>query len=40
VIAATMAGIMRRMRAPAHMLIVNAASVQAAKSVSRRSDIC
>jgi hypothetical protein len=35
-----MPGIMRRMGAPARTLIVNAASVQAAKSVLRRPDIC
>ena len=40
VMAATMPGIMRRMRAPARTLIVNAVSVQAAKSVPRRPDIC
>ena len=37
--AAAMPGIMRRMRHPPP-LIVNAASVQSAKSVPRKPDIC
>jgi len=38
--AAAMPGMMRRMRHPRARLIVNAASVQAAKSVPHRPDIC